>query len=186
MSVARVASRYAKALLELAVEKGVLQEVNQDMHRLLATVESNRDFKLMIKSPIVKPDTKSKIIKKVFAGTSQDLTLSFYDILARKGRENIVEEIAKEFRELYNEHEGIQVAEVTTTFPIGEDLRKKFEESVKELSGKPKVKLIEKVDKGIIGGFVLKVKDRQWDESMSSKLKALRLQFSENHYESKI
>ncbi|AGA76887.1 ATP synthase F1 subunit delta [Echinicola vietnamensis] len=186
MSVKRVASRYAKSLMELADERGILKEVQQDMQSLLEVAGSNRDFALMLRSPIVKPDVKAKVIKKIFSGTAQELTLSFYDIISRKHREDIIADIAKAFLELYNQRQGIQVAQVTTTFPMTEDLRKVFADVVKDVSGKPKVELVEKVDQNIIGGFVLKVNDRQLDESMNSKLKALRLQFSDNHYEKQI
>ncbi len=81
---------------------------------------------------------------------------------------------------------GIQVADLTTTFPITEELRAKFIATVKEISGLEKVELNEKINADLIGGFVLKVNDRQLDESLSSKLRALRLEFSQNHYESKI
>ncbi|MBD8488317.1 ATP synthase F1 subunit delta [Echinicola sp. CAU 1574] len=183
MSVTRVASRYAKSLLELAVEKGILKEVHQDMQQLLSVVASNRDFALLLKSPIVKSDVKAKVVKEVFSKSAQELTLTFFDIISRKNREDILTDIAKEFHGQYNIHQDIQVAELTTTFEINDDLRKAFEAAVKEISGRSKVELVEKIDKDIIGGFVLKVNDRQLDESMSSKLKALRLEFSSNHYE---
>lgn len=186
MSVKRVASRYAKSFLELAVERGILQEVHQDMQQVLAVVASNRDFALMLKSPILKFDVKAKVIKEIFSKTAHALTLSFLDIISKKNREDLLADIAKEFHLLYNAHEDIQVAEVTTTFKIDENMRKVFAEAVKEISGRSKVELIEKIDKNIIGGYVLRVNDRQLDESMSGKLRALRIQFSSNHYENRI
>ncbi|GGZ23229.1 ATP synthase subunit delta [Echinicola pacifica] len=186
MSVTRVASRYAKALLGLAVEQGVLNEVHQDMQQLLKVVKENRDFALLLKSPIVTADVKAKIINQIFTGSAQDLTLKFYSIISRKKRENLLADIAKQFLAIYNDHEGIQKAVVTTTFPIGDELRKVFAEAVKEISGKPKVELVEKIDKDIIGGFVLKVDDRQIDDSLSSKLKSLKLHFLNNQFEKQI
>ncbi|GAB4107603.1 ATP synthase F1 subunit delta [Echinicola sediminis] len=186
MSVKRVASRYAKSLLELAVEKGILQEVHEDMQQLSSVVAANRDFALLLKSPILKSELKAKVIKEVFAKSAQELTLSFFQIVSRKKREDILADIAREFHALYNAHEDIQVAEVTTTFEIDDSMRQTFAEAVKEISGRSKVSLIEKIDKNIIGGYILKVNDRQLDESMSSKLRALRVQFSTNHYEKQI
>ncbi len=180
MSVTRVASRYAKSLLELAVEKGILEEINQDMLQLLAVVQSNRDFEIMLKSPVIKSDLKAKVIKKVFLNSVSELSLSFFDIMSKKNRENILPDVAREFQKQYNIHEDIQEAELITTFDINEQLRKVFVEAVKEISGRSKVKLIEKKDKNIIGGYVLKVNDRQLDESLSSKLRTLRLEFSHN------
>ncbi|WP_215224320.1 ATP synthase F1 subunit delta [Echinicola shivajiensis] len=183
MSAKRVASRYAKSLIELAVEKGVLEEVHQDMQQFRSLVASSREFALLLKSPIHKSELKLKVIKELFSKSSQELTLSFYSILSKKNRENILPEIAAEFHEQYNDHMDIQVADLTTTFKIDDSMRKKFEEAVKDISGRSKVELVERIDKDIIGGFVLKVNDRQLDETMASKLKALRLEFSNNHFE---
>ncbi|WP_186753894.1 ATP synthase F1 subunit delta [Echinicola salinicaeni] len=183
MSAKRVASRYAKSLIELAVEKGVLEEVHQDMQQLLSLVGSSRDFGLLLKSPIHKSELKLKVIKELFSKSAQELTLSFYTILSKKNRENLLPEIATEYHEQYNDHKDIQVADLTTTFKIDDSMRKQFEAAVKEISGRSKVELVEKIDKDIIGGFVLKVNDRQLDETMASKLKALRLEFSNNHFE---
>lgn len=186
MSVTRVASRYAKSFLELALEKGILEDVHQDMQQFLDVVKSNRDFALLLKSPIVKSETKAKVLKAIFSKVSSKLTLSFYDIISRKKREGILPDIAKEFHNQYNQYKGIQVAELTTTFKVDAEMKKKFADIVKEISGKSKVELVEKMDKNIIGGFVLKVNDRLLDDSLSGKLRTLRLQFSHNGYEKQI
>ena len=186
MSEFRVSTRYAKSLLELAIEKGALEEVLADMKQLTAVATANRDFALSLKSPIVNFDKKLKVLNALFASTANKITMAFYGIVARKNRADLLVDIAREFQKQYNSHKGIQVADLTTTFPITEDLRSKFVGIVKEISGLDKIELVEKIDTDIIGGFVLKVNDRQLDESLSSKLKALRLEFSHNHYESKI
>jgi F-type H+-transporting ATPase subunit delta len=185
MSEFRVSSRYAKSLLELSIEKNVLEPVQKDMLLLSSVIASNSDFAQVLKSPIIKSDKKSKVLKAIFGGKSQEMTLAFYDILARKNRADLLIDIAREFQKQYNQYKGIQVAEVTTTFPLTDDLRKQFTASVKEISGKEHVQLVEKVDANIIGGFILKINDRQLDQSLSSKLRNLRLQFSQNHFEKK-
>ncbi|MFD2034143.1 ATP synthase F1 subunit delta [Belliella marina] len=186
MSEFRVSTRYAKSLLELANEKGVLEEVLADMKQLSAVATANREFALSLKSPIINFDKKLKVLTALFEKSSNAMTMAFYGIVARKNRADLLVDIAREFQKQYNLHKGIQVADLTTTFPITDELRSKFVSVVKEISGLDKIELVEKIDTDIIGGFVLKVNDRQLDESLSSKLKALRLEFSYNHYESKI
>ena len=95
-------------------------------------------------------------------------------------------DVAKEFEAQYNLHKSIQVAYLTTTFPVDDAMRSEFGRIVKEISGLKTVQLVEKVDPNLIGGFILKVNDRQLDESLSSKLRILKMEFQENHYESKI
>jgi F-type H+-transporting ATPase subunit delta len=108
--------------------------------------------------------------------------MSIIDILTRKNREPLLPVIAKEFHNAYNEYKGIGKAFITTTTPMDAQLRTEIEAIVKKLSTKNNVELHEKVDSELIGGFVLNVGDQQIDASIRSKLKALSLCFSENHF----
>lgn len=186
MSNQRVASRYAKSIMELSLEKGRLAEVHADFQRLTALVASNRELDLILKNPIVNSDKKLNVLKALFATGADPLTMTFFEIVSRKNREEILLDVAREFENQYNLHMSIQVAEVTTTFAIDDTLRKEFSDVVKEISGKNTVQLVEKINPNLIGGYILKVNDRQIDESLSSKLRQLKTQFIQNHYESKI
>jgi F-type H+-transporting ATPase subunit delta len=187
MSYHRVAYAYAKSLMELAIERGQLEEVYQDFQHLVNLSKSNRDFELAMRNPIVTSDKKLKILKALFEkrGTTE-ATMAFFQILCRKNRVDIIIEIARELQAQYQLHNSIQVAEVTTTFPLDDHLRAEFTKIVLEISGMKKVILAEQINPDLIGGFVLRVNDRQLDESLSSKLRELRVQFSQNPYESKI
>lgn len=182
MSDYRAASRYAKSLLELANEKGVLEEVHNDMLSFQQVCKDNYSFLLMLKNPVIKHDKKRAILEQIFKGKANDLTLAFYDIITRKNREAILPAIAKEFHNQYNLYKSIEVATVTTAVPLDQGLRSKLELLVQKISSKDKVELVEIVDKDIIGGYILKVGDRQIDDSLRSKLKELELQFSQNPY----
>lgn len=182
MSTYRISSRYAKSILDLSLEKGVLESVLLDMKRLQSIGNSNSEFSSVIKSPVIPTDKKLSVLKALFP-KGNNLTLTFFDVITRKERESYLLDIAKEFQNQYNEYKNIQVAEVTTTYPLDEEQRNKFKNVVREISGKELVDLNEKVDEEIIGGFVLKIGDRQLDESIKSKLKSLQLMFSRNLYE---
>ena len=186
MSNHRVAHRYAKSIMELSLEKGVFEEVRTDFVKLSTMAKGSRDLVLMLKNPIISSEKKLKVLKALYATDAQKITLTFFEIVSRKGRESILVDVAMEFENLYNIHKSIQVAELTTTFAIDEKLRKQFREVVKDISGLDTVQLVEKINPNLIGGYILKVNDRQLDESLSSKLRILKAQFSENHYESKI
>lgn len=186
MSVIRVASRYAKSLLELAVEKADLEAVHRDMEKLLEISRSNRDFTVMLQSPVIKSDKKLDVLNALFVKDASPVTIAFFGMLASKNRENALLAVAKEFHKRYNLYKDIQEAEVITTFPIDQALRESFTDVVKKISGRNSVELVEKVDEELIGGFVLTVGDRQIDESLDSKLKKLQLQFTQNLYEKKI
>ena len=181
MSETRVASRYAKSLLELAVEKGILEEIHKDMRLFMSIAEENHAFPLMLKNPIINQDKKRTILHKIFEKKVQPATLTFFDIILRKGRERFLAAIAASFVNMYNQHEGIQKAVVTTPFPLNNALRKEFETKVAKITGK-KVLLAEKVDPSLIGGYILKIGDQQLDDSVNTKLKALSYEFKEDGY----
>jgi len=182
MTDSRAASRYVKSLLGLAVEQNALDAVHNDMLLFSKTVESNREFRLMLQSPIIKHETKRDVLEKIFKGKVHKLTLSIIDIITRKNREPLLPAIAKEFHEAYNEYKQIGKAVVTTAVPLDSKLRGEIQAMVRNYSGKKDIELIEKVDPEMIGGFVLNVGDRQVDASIKSKLSALKLEFSQNPY----
>lgn len=176
MSISRIAVRYAKPLLELADERKVLDAVKADMHGFTELCNANRDFVSMLKSPIIPNLKKAEILRKIFDNKVDALTSTFFDIVARKNREQYLPEIAKEFVVLYNAKMGYQEATVTTTITLDESTRKTFEKLVTDISGK-KPLLSEKVNPELVGGYILKLGDQQIDESISGQLKDLKLKF---------
>lgn len=181
MSEFRIASRYSKSLMDLAIEQNKLEEVKADMELFSKVCSENNDFVLLLKNPIIKSFKKAAIIQEIFKGKVEKLTFLFLDLVAKKGREAVLPEIANVFKDLYNEYKGIIEAEVTTTVTLDAPLRKEVERIVGEISGKS-VSLVEKVDKDLIGGFIIKVGDRQIDESIQTKLNTLRRELTQNQY----
>ncbi len=182
MADLRVASRYVKSLLGLAVEQGVLEEVHQDMQLFTKVCDENRAFALMLKSPVIKHDKKREILEQLFKGKVNKLTMAIFDIITSKNREPLLPTLAKEFHNAYNIHKGIGKASITTATPLDAKLRSELEQLVKKLSDRTQVELTEKIDASLIGGFVLNVGDKQIDASVKSKLQTLKVKFSENPY----
>ena len=183
MSEYRIAFRYAKALLDLAVEQQELEEVNKDMVMCSSLIQQNREFLLVLKSPIITHDKKLAILNKLFEGRVSKLTLALLQLLAKKEREAYLPQITREFQHQYNLNSGIAEATVTTTFPLNDALKADFKKVAAQISNKKSVALTEVVDEALIGGFILKIGDRQIDDSVHSKLKALRVEFTKNPYE---
>jgi len=182
MADSRVASRYVKSLLSLAVEQGVVEAVHADMQFFNRVCHSNRDFVLMLKSPIIRHEKKKEILNKLFSGKVHELTMSIIEVLTRKNREPLLPAIATEFHNAYNVYKGIGKASIISTVPVDDELRSELITIVKKLSHMKQVELEEKVDKDLIGGFILNVGDLQIDASIKNKLKALRIKFSENPF----
>ena len=176
-----VPSRYAKALIDLAVETKQLEEVANDMRLIKQVCKENREFVILLESPVVKTDKKMAIFKSIFGGKISVTTSTFLDLIARKRREGYIDDIAYAFDEQYKLYKNITTAVVTTAVPLDSATKNKIIEMVKK-NAKGEVQLIEKVDKGLIGGFVLTVNDRQIDASIKRKLNDLRKNFSTNLY----
>lgn len=177
----RVANRYAKSLIELAIEKGVVEKVHNDMLMFSKLCHTNRDFLLMLKNPIINHNKKKTILYKLFEGKVAPSTLAIFDIITRKNREAYLPAIAEEFVNQYRIHKGIEKAVVTTPFPLTNQLRATFKKMVAERTGKS-VELVEKVDETLIGGFVLKIGDLLMDNSVQHKLKSLSYEFDDDSY----
>ncbi len=180
----RVASRYAKSMLGLAKEKNVLDFIVHDMALFASVCAENLALVNTLKSPIIKNDKKLSILKSLFSGKVNPLTISLFEIISRKNREGYLYEISKEFAAQYREMKGILSGTVTTPFQISDDLRNQFKAIVSKAYGKD-IELQEKVDKDIIGGFILKVGDSQIDESVKNKLQRLKNKFKDNSYVAK-
>jgi F-type H+-transporting ATPase subunit delta len=180
MQGTKVANRYAKSLLDLSLEKGQLEQVHTDMKLIAESCKQNRDLVLMLKSPVIKSDKKETILLAIFSSANK-ITNEFLKVIVRKRRELYLEAIANAFVAQYRNHKKILTAVITTAFGLDADLRKKVLEVVKA-SSNSEVELIEKVDKKIIGGFIIRVGDKQDDTSIRTKIMKLNRAFKENPY----
>jgi F-type H+-transporting ATPase subunit delta len=174
MSEIRIAKRYAKSVMDLAVEHNALERVNEDMRLIENTCKENRQLVVSLSNPVIHASKKNSILNAIFGGKISDITQKLLTLLCNKHRVQFLYEISTEFRNAYNEHMGIEVAQVATPFELDGMLRSQFTEIVKSISGKSKVELIEKVDESLIGGYVLTVKDRQIDDSIRARLRKMR------------
>ena len=176
-----LATRYAKPLLDLAIEKNQLEAVYKDMLDIKNICQTNADFTLMLKSPIIKTDKKKEVIHAIFKASINALTLAFLDIITDKGREKYIQNISIAFIEQYKKHKNIITAVVTSAIGLDAAMRNKVLELVKQ-SAQSEIELIEKTDKKLIGGFILRINDNQVDASIVRKLDNLRKNFTENPF----
>jgi F-type H+-transporting ATPase subunit delta len=183
MSSYRIASRYAKSLIDLASEQGKLDRVLEDMD-LFVAVSKVRDMQLMLKSPVVTTDRKLKVFAALFTGKVDPLTFAFLDIVVRKGRESNLSEIAQEYIHQYREIKGISIVEVTSAETLSADtlesIRKKLIDS-KLTHGHIEFKTA--VDPSLIGGFVISFEDKLYDASVRHQLDLLRKEFDSKEYQ---
>ncbi len=174
MSELIVAHRYAKSLLDLAVEKKVVDAVYADMQSFQETCDASHELVSAMKSPIIKHHTKLTILIKLFKANFNPVTFSIFEIITNKNREMLLPAIASAFVDQYKAFKGIIKAEVSSASALTADQKKQIIGIVKESQGKD-VELIEKIDESLIGGFILRVGDQQVDDSIKRKLNDLKV-----------
>jgi F-type H+-transporting ATPase subunit delta len=164
-----VAERYASALMGLADENGKTDKVRADMQAVHALCRNSHDFIKFLESPVIKTDKKLSVLSSVLKGKISDLSFSFIELITKKHRESYIKDIAGAFEEQYKKKHNILTAVVTTAAGLDATTREKMLELVKSQT-RGEVDLVEKTDPATIGGFVLKIGDRQVDNSVARKL----------------
>ena len=174
--MSRAAIRYAKAILETALSSGKANQVNDDMKSIIAAVNSSADLRDFLASPIITSEVKMNVLSEVFGSVEED-TKSLFRLLQENKRFEILEAIATQFNVQFDEMNGVEVAKVTTAFPITADLEAKILAKATSISTK-KITIQNTVDPSIIGGFILRIGDKQYNASVSNRLQELKREFS--------
>lgn len=177
MSEFKVASRYAKSLIDLSQEQGNLETVRKDMEQFIAVLRASKELQAVLKNPIIKQDKKNNILNRLFSEKIHPSITAFFNIMVRKGRGGILYATAKEFIREYNEVKGIVNATVTSAVALSTaNLNALKKVIASEINAD--VILENKIDESLIGGFVVKVGDRQIDASIAGKLQKLERHFN--------
>lgn len=176
MTGSRAAVRYAKAVLEMAQPAGNAALVAQDMSLIATTINKNAELHDFINSPNVKAEVKESALKEIFANT-QTVTKGLFKLLNENKRFGILQDVAKRYQQQYDVANGLEEATVTTAFEITPELEAKVLDKIKEFSDK-KVTLKNIVDPSIIGGFIIRIGDKQYNASVANRLLTLKRELS--------
>ena len=178
MSVNRIADRYAKSLLDLAIEGGKTERVLEDILSFKKMLAS-KDLVNLLKSPIVNASKKSSIFNSLFTGKFDELTLTFIEVILRKGREQFLPIIALRFIEQYKAYKGITEVRLTTASKVSDHIIDEVKNTLqKEGTNMTNLEISTKVDERIIGGFIIEIGDNLYNNSVSYKLNELKKQFA--------
>ena len=180
MSALRIASRYAKSLLDLGIERGELDQIVKDVQTVQACLQS-RDLYLLIKSPIISTSKKKSIFARLFSNRLGVTVNKFFDIMLRKGRENVLPEILNSFEAQYKNYKKISTIILKTAVPLPDETVNQIKERlIASSSTKENVDLQVEVDPTLIGGFKLQFEGKEYDSSLAYKLDTMKKQFSSN------
>lgn len=172
----RAAIRYAKAVLDQANHANISEVVFGDMQSVAETLEGSKELRNVLQNPIIKGEDKKQALTTIFKNNSE-VTKGLIKVLTANKRINLLGGVASSYISLYNESKGIKVAEVTTAVALSDSLEKEVLSKVKQLTGSEHVTIQNIIDESIIGGFVLRVGDIQYNASISNQLANIKREF---------
>ncbi len=181
MKESRIAIRYAKALFDLSIEKENIELINEDMMLVYDVCKENKEFRLLLANPVVRKDKKIQIIHSIFEEHLQKMSLLFLDIISKAGREEFIELIAEQFTKLYKKYKGIITTTVQTVIKLDDNIKGQLL-GLLEKQTESKIDLVEEIDEDLIGGFIFKYDNLEYDASIKKQIQRLKKDFESNLY----
>ena len=165
--------RYAKAFFLTAKGKNLLKEFKADIETILEVSKTSEDFILLLESPVVKTSKKAAIIKQIFDGAIQGITLKFLMLIVENKREVYIPGICRNFLDLTRKDQNIKSAVLTTATEVSTETTQKIQKLLtNEL--KANIELSTQIKPEIIGGLILRLEDNQYDASVATQLKKIK------------
>ena len=178
----RLANRYAKSLMDIAVEQNAVEPIYNDMLGLQKLFAENRELVTLMHSPIIPADKKQAVMNQIIGGKVNPITEKFIVLLTTKAREYFLPEIATTFISQYKTLNQINTVQLTTAHELDAAAKESLIASITSQFNGKKLDLITKVDESLIGGFVLESNNNLFDASIARDLKDIQKQFLQNIY----
>ena len=176
MASTRAAIRYAKAILEIAIDKSAEKAVSDDMFSVATTLQNNLELSTFIQNPTIKVEVKESALLAIFADVNQ-VTKSLFHLLFENKRFEILEAVATEYNKVFDEMNGVETATVITAIAMTPELEAKVLAKIATFSDK-KITIKNTIDESIIGGFILRIGDKQYNASVANRLQVLKRELS--------
>ena len=179
MKVNLLSKRYAQAIFELSLEYKNTDNIAKDMVLIQKVLEQNRQLRKILENPVLDDVKKAGLLIKIFGNSVEKLTSRFLHLISRKGRASYLLSISYAFDEIYKDFKNIMTAELITATKADKEIRENIISKLKQITDKD-IELNEIVDEEIIGGFVIKLEDYEYNASIANQLKRLEKEFSKN------
>jgi len=182
----RLAFRYAKSLLDLAVEKNTLEATLNDIRLIDSVCKQSREFLVMLQSPVINGDKKLAVLNAIISNSWQELTKAFVTLVVSKNRENFLPEIVTAFIEQYNEMHNIKAVKVTTAVPMNDNMKAAIMKQVLLMVPGSTVALQALTDENIVGGYIIETGGRLLDRSVRKQLNDMKAKVLDYSYVSQM
>lgn len=173
MDHSTITVRYAKALFQFAKEKNQLETFKNDIALVIDVLKGSTDFVLLLEAPVVKTSQKSKAVRLIFQDKIDEITIRFLEMIIENRREQHIPGICRNFLDLIRREQGVKTAVVTSASPLSKETTEQLK-SLLEKNYNATVEMSEKVDEGLLGGFVLRFDDQQYDASIATQLRKVK------------
>lgn len=173
MNYSAIATRYSKALFNLAQEQKILSDIHKDMELIVSVCDDEQYFDQFLENPVLNYSKKIDIFNKIFKGKTNKLTLDFLALITKNRREPFLRHMAIDFLNLYKEYKGIKTIHFSSVVKISGAVRKEIKQIVKT-DFNAETELVEKIDADLIGGFVIRIDDEQYDASVANHLEKIK------------
>jgi len=173
MNQSIISTRYAKALMMVGTENKCLDALKADMELISGTISENQIFNQILDNPVIKPPQKRKVMAELLGKRVHLLTLNFINLIIRNRREIMLVDVARIFIDLYEKSKGIKRAHVISAIDMDNLLKQQLQQQLNVLL-KANVQMTAETNPNLIGGFILRMGDQQFDASLSSALERMQ------------
>ncbi|MGB9696470.1 MAG: ATP synthase F1 subunit delta [Ignavibacteria bacterium] len=176
----KIAHRYAEALYLASERAGNISQIIEDVNNVIRLIKRERSLLLFFYNPIISPSKKEKIVEEIFSSIVHKLLVSFLKLIVRANRGSFILEILENFILYKEEKEGKIRVNVTTAVEVNDELKDKFVNLIRKLSGLEPLTTFRK-EKGLIGGFTVRIQDTIYDASLKRQLEMIDSRFKRQH-----
>lgn len=174
MSVTRVAQRYVKPLLEIALEQNLEKRILEDLSFVDSTIKANKNLAVMLANPIIYSDKKQRILEEIFKGKVHDLVIKFFNVLSKNNRNDILGYIYTEYKAEYNRIKDIHEVSVVSASDLNAQNIKEIEALCQKIYKTGTISIQHTIDKNLIAGLIIKTEHKQFDLSVASRLRKVK------------
>ena len=173
MAIDEMTRAYAGALFDIGIEKGKIDQIEEELNLITEIVIENRDFQLFLNAPSITKAFKKEFIEKIFSSIFSETIMSFLCVLIDKERQSRISEINESLIELIDSENNRQRVEIVSSVRLDKDILEKIENILCKKLNK-NIIITEIIDTSILGGVIIKIGDLIYDGSIIKDLQKMR------------
>ncbi|MCY9660444.1 F0F1 ATP synthase subunit delta [Paenibacillus chondroitinus] len=172
MSDIVVAKRYARALFEVAKDKGIISQVEEELKSVASAIRDNADLQKFLNHPNIGNTVKTDLLKQIFEGKVSEPVWNTLLVLIDKGRQAILSVLVVDYVKIANEALGQASATIYSAFTLTEAQQAEIASHFSKVTGKT-IRVATVVEPKLLGGIQVRIGDRLYDGSLAGKLDRL-------------